>query len=77
MSESLTILEYEQMMKAHDPELFLVKQKLKELRQRKFGELRVSFKVSDGRVALEREITIRLTNIPDSLTGRTKLDGQI
>lgn len=64
--------QYEQFMKAYDPDLFIIKQQLKDLMARKFGHLICTWSIQNGKVDLvTREV--KLTNKSDPLTEKIKL----
>jgi hypothetical protein len=68
----MTIEQYEQMMKAYDPDLFIIRQQLRDLVARKFGHLTCTWAVQNGKLDLvTREI--KITNKADSLTDKIKL----
>jgi hypothetical protein len=72
MTEDLTVLQYEQMMKAYDPDLYIIRQQLRDLKMRKYGHLTCTWSIQAGKVDLmTREI--KITNKNDSLTDRIKL----
>jgi hypothetical protein len=68
----MTVEQYEQMLKAYDPDLFIIRQQLHDLVGRKFGHLTCTWSVQNGKVDLvTREI--KITNKADGLTDKIKL----
>jgi hypothetical protein len=64
--------QYEQLMKAYDPDLYMVKQQLRDLVSRKFGHLTCTWAIQNGKVDLvTREV--KLTNKADPVTSKIDL----
>lgn len=66
----LTVLEqYEEMMKTHDPELYVTKKQLEDLEKRGYGVAIVEYTVQGGKIKLV-ERSIKLTNVSNANTGK-------
>lgn len=64
--------QYEQMLKAYNPELYAIKQQLDLLVERKYGTMTVEFAVQAGKVTLMSR-QIKITNQADPMTGMIKI----